>query len=217
MEQSELSQYVAGLFPQDDATLEALTRRSLEQGLPAIQVPDELARLLQILLVASRSTSVLEIGTLFGYSAIMMARVLPENGRIVTLEANATHASVARANIAEVGLEHKVEVREGRAAEVLKSLSGEIFDFVFIDADKSGYPEYLQWALRLTRPGSLIVADNLWRRGAVLQPEEAGDDALGAARFNRMLAEESSLVSTIVPTRDGADAASISVVTGSPS
>jgi predicted O-methyltransferase YrrM len=139
-----------------------------------------------------------------------MARALPEDGKLVTLEASAKHASLARANFERAGVASKVEVREGEALQVLPALPAEPFDVVFIDADKASYPQYLDWALKLSHPGSLIVADNVWRDGRVVRPGDP--DADGAARYNRQIASDPRLLSVIVPRLNPTDAFSLSVV-----
>ncbi|SRR5579884_91092 len=205
-----LSQYASELFGPRDAALEALPREAERQGLPAIHIPDEIGRLLQILIIGSGAKRILELGTLFGYSAVWMARVLPAGGTIDTLEAEPRHASVARANFAGLGVEDVVNIHEGPALETLQLLDGRRYDLIFIDADKVSYPRYLDWAIRLSHPGSLIVADNVWRQGSVV----TGDDENGRAmaEFNRAVIANPRLVSTMIPTRDGADALLLATV-----
>jgi predicted O-methyltransferase YrrM len=152
---------------------------------------------------------VLEIGTLFGYSAIIMARALPDDGRLITLEMQPRHAEVAQANLQRAGVAERVEVRVGSAVDTLAGMT-DPFDFVFIDADKASYPVYLDHALRLTRPGAIIVADNLWRHGEVLRAEN--EDNRGIAEFNRRFAAHPQLLSVILPTRGGEDATGIAIV-----
>ncbi|MGI8826965.1 MAG: O-methyltransferase [Chloroflexota bacterium] len=212
MSDPSLSRYAKELFGGANDALAPLVERSLAHGLPAIQVPFELGRLLQVLVVQSNASRILEIGTLFGYSAILMASVLPDGGRITTLEADPTHAMTARENIADVQLSGKIEILEGPAQQTLERLNAQSFDLVFIDADKTSYPLYLDWALRLTLPGATIVADNLWREGAVEHPEQTDEASTAIRLFNQKLAGESRLLSTLVATRDAADAASVSVV-----
>lgn len=211
MSEDRFARYVDTLFGGEDPLLRQIREEAIALGLPTIQIPLELGRLLRLLISQGTVERVLEIGTLFGYSTIIMARALAEGGRIVTLEADERHAGIAQRNFERAGVAQKVELRLGRAIESLQSLAGHTFDLVFIDADKPGYPAYLDWALELTEPGSLIVADNVWRDGAVLDPR--GDEVAEAmARFNANLAAHPRLVSTVVPTRDGADATTLSVV-----
>jgi predicted O-methyltransferase YrrM len=153
--------YVRELFLPHDEVLEAALRRASEAGLRSIQVPPEGGRLLGILARTVGARRILEIGTLGGYSAIHLARALPEDGRLITLELDPHHAEVARENLHAAGLADRVEVRLGPALDTLPDLAAEApFDLAFIDADKESYPAYLDWCLRLVRPGGLIVADN---------------------------------------------------------
>jgi predicted O-methyltransferase YrrM len=213
MQAHSLSQYANDLLGAEDPLLHQFRDEAAAAGLPSIQVPPELGRLLAALVTATGATRVLEIGTLFGYSAILMARALPADGRLITLEVNPTHARLAERNIERAGLADRVTVRQGNALDSLAALDGQDFDLVFIDADKPTYPEYLEWATKLTHPRSVIVADNVWREGIVIDP---GDDEAGnaLARFNRDLAANPTLLTTFFPTRDGNDAAAISVVRG---
>jgi predicted O-methyltransferase YrrM len=206
-----LDEYVAGLLGGEDQLLRQIRGEAQELGLPMIQVPQELARLLTVLVHACSARRILEVGTLFGYSAIAMARALPPGGTLISLEANPRHVQLARDNVKRAGLDDRVDIREGPAVDSLGALAGSVFDLVFIDADKASYPDYLEWALRLTRPGGVIIADNVWRAGKVLDP---GDDrdAQGASTFNRRLAANGNLAVAYVPTRGGDDAAAIAVV-----
>jgi predicted O-methyltransferase YrrM len=147
---------------------------------------------------------------LFGYSAVLMGRALPEGGSILCLEVSAKHAEIARANVAAAGLDGCIDVRQGDATELLPALGNQQFDLIFIDADKPGYPFYLEWALRLSHPGTVIVADNVWRHGEVTTGADESAEVM--ARFNRLVAENPRLLSAIVPRTDGSDAASVSVV-----
>ena len=195
-----LDGYVEGLFAPPDPALENALRRSREAGLPEINVSATEGKLLRMLAEMVGAERILEIGTLGGYSAIHLARALPENGALISLELNERHADVARENVAEAGLAKQIEVRVGDARELLAGMAenGEgPFDLVFIDADKGGYPEYLGWALRLSRPGSLILGDNAIRGGSVLDP---GDESSRAIReFNEKLARDPRLSSLVLP------------------
>lgn len=206
-----LDEYGTALFGGEDDFLRAIREEAIREGLPAIQVPPELGRLLSVLVAARGARSVLEIGTLFGYSTILLARALPLDGRVTSLEVNPKHADLARRNVQRAGLADRVEIELGPALESLQNLNGRTFDLVFIDADKPAYPDYLEWALRLTSPGDVIVADNVWRRGEVLL-DDADEAASAMARFNRLVADNRRLRTTIVSTRDGGDAAIVSVV-----
>jgi caffeoyl-CoA O-methyltransferase len=195
-----LDGYVEGLFAPPDPALENALRRSREAGLPEINVSATEGKLLRMLAEMVGAERILEIGTLGGYSAIHLARALPENGALISLELDERHADVARENVAEAGLAKQIEVRVGDARELLAGMAenGEgPFDVVFIDADKGGYPEYLGWALRLSRPGSLILGDNAIRGGSVLDP---GDESSRAIReFNEKLARDPRLSSLVLP------------------
>jgi predicted O-methyltransferase YrrM len=195
------SAYIRDLFLPHDDVLEAALRRAREAGLRSIQVPAELGRLLGILARAVGARRILEIGTLGGYSAIHLARALPEDGRLITLELDPRHAEVARENLEAAGLSTRAEVRLGRALDVLPSLAAETpFDLAFIDADKETYPAYLDWCLRLVRPGGLIVADNVLRTGGAVDT------------MNRAAASDPRLEALILPMRDGADGILVGVV-----
>lgn len=206
-----LSEYTRDLYGAPDELLQGLPLDAQREGLPAIHIPDEVGRLLQVLIVSGGVRRVLELGTLFGYSALWMARVLPAGGRVISLEASPHHAAVARRNLERAGVSDRVEIREGAAIDSLRSLDGPAFDLVFIDADKINYVPYLDWALRLTRPGSLIVADNTWRHGEVIK-NDGDENARAMAGFNRRIASEGRLISTMVPNRDGEDAVTVAVV-----
>ena len=182
-----------------DPVLDGALRRAEEAGLPAIQISAPQGRLLQVLAMACDARSILEVGTLGGYSTIWLARALPDDGYLLSLELDPTHAEVARENLREAGLADQVEVRVGRALDVLDELrtSGAgPFDLVFIDADKPPYTEYLHAAIELSRPGTLIVGDNVVREGRILDP---GDDeaAAGVARFNSALASDPRVTGAI--------------------
>ena len=195
--------YVGALFAPEDPVLMALREDADREGLPPIAISPDTGRLLQVLLRAIGARRVLEVGTLGGYSAVWMARALPPDGRLLTLERDAAHAAFARRHLAAAGVGDRVEVREGHALQLLPALDGEQFDLVFLDADKEPLPTYLDWALRLIRPGGAIVADNALRGGRVLD-DRAMDAATVAVReFNRRLATDPRLTSIVVPTHDG--------------
>ncbi len=189
------------LVPQDEALTAAL-RASDEAGLPAIAVSASQGKLLHIIARAMGVRSALEIGTLGGYSTIWIARALLAGGRMITLEADPKHAEVARANIARAGFEEVVEVRLGRALDTLPKIQAEEhrpFDLVFIDADKPSIPQYYEWALKLTRPGSLIVIDNVVREGGLIDPN--GDEAVqGVRKLHEILAKDRRVTATTIQT-----------------
>lgn len=193
--------YFAGRLLPPDAALDAALAANAAAGLPAIDVSRTQGRLLTLLATLAGARRILEVGTLGGYSTICLARALPAEGRLVTLEADARHAEVALANIAAAGLSHQVELRLGRAMDTLPALAGGApFDFVFIDADKQNNPGYLDWALRLTRPGSVIVVDNVVREGRVVDADSTGEDVRGTRAMFDRIAAEPRLLATAVQT-----------------
>jgi predicted O-methyltransferase YrrM len=201
-----VDRYHTDLLVPADPVLEAALRAVEEAGMPPHSVSPTQGRLLMLLARLGRSRAVLEIGALGGYSTICLARGLLEGGRVVTLEADPRHAEVARANVALAGLSDVVDVRVGAALDTLPLLAREgagPFDLVFLDADKERNPEYLAWALELSRPGTLIVADNVVRDGAVIDPRSADPAVLGLRRFNELLAAEPRVAATAVQTVGG--------------
>jgi predicted O-methyltransferase YrrM len=185
-----------------DRELQAVLEGSSKAGLPTIQVSPPQGKLLNLLARALGARSILELGTLGGYSTLWMARALAPGGRLVTLEADPAHAEVACANLASAGVADRVEIRLGPALETLPHLQAEgraPFDLVFIDADKVGYADYLSWAHRLSRIGSLIVADNVIRGGSVVDPN-SDDASQGIRRFYRALATSPGLSGTAIQT-----------------
>ena len=194
-----VDRYTAEMMVPSDAALDAALQSSAEAGMPAIAVSPAQGKLLMILAQMLGARRILEIGTLGGYSTIWLARGLAQGGRLITLEADPKHADVALSNIARAGLADVVEVRVGRALDTLPGLEGP-FDLVFIDADKVSYPEYLQWAVRLTHPGSVIVADNVVRKGAVIDADSRDQNVQGVRRFNEILAAEARLSATTIQT-----------------
>ncbi len=199
-----LTGYVEELFAEEDAVLAELRSEIPRQGLPEILISAEVGRLLQVLLHSVGARRVLEIGTLGGYSAIWMARALPPDGRLLTLELDEGRAVFARDFVARAGLESIIEVRVGDARTAMRELVavGESFDAVFIDADKESYGEYLDRSLELVRPGGLILADNAFRSGRVLD-DDPDEGVRGVLAYNRRIATDERLVSTILPVRDG--------------
>ncbi len=195
--------YLAGLFAQEDDILRALREDADRSGLPPIAVPPETGRFLQVLLRAVGARRVLEVGTLGGYSAIWMARAMPEDGSILSIEVDPVHAGFARRHIERAGFSERVEVRVGAALQLLPALDGERFDVAFLDADKEPLPTYLDWALRLVRPGGLVIADNTLRGGRVLDPSADDAATAGVREFNRRLATEPRLTGIVVPIGDG--------------
>jgi len=214
-----VDRYFDGLFAPSDPALDAALRATNDAGMPLINVAPNQGALLQLLVRMVGARTVLEIGALGGYSAIWMARALAPGGRLISLEVNPKHAEVARANIARAGLADAVEVRLGSALATLPQLAEEgagPFDLVFIDADKSSTPDYLTWALRLTKPGSLIVIDNVVRDGEVSNASSANPDVQGIQRALAMIAEEPRLVGAAFQTvgSKGYDGMALALVTG---
>jgi predicted O-methyltransferase YrrM len=195
--------YFTGLLAPRDPVLDAALADAVAAGLPAHEVTAGQGKLLHLLARLQGARRILEIGTLAGYSTIWLARALPPGGRLVTLEANPAHAAVARANLARAGFDGIVELREGRAADSLRQLAeagAAPFDLVFIDADKPSNPEYLNWALTLTRRGSLIIGDNVVRGGKVADPDSDDANVQGVRRFLEMLAADPRLDATALQT-----------------
>jgi predicted O-methyltransferase YrrM len=190
--------YVEAQLIGADPALDAAVAASAAAGLPPIAVTASQGKLLHLLARSIGARRILEIGTLGGFSSIWLARALAPGGRLITLEANPDYARVAASNIERAGLAEVVELRVGKALDALPGLAAELaepFDFAFIDADKVHTPDYFQWALRMSHPGSLIVADNVIRDGAIVDPERAEDPAvLGSRRLHEMLADEHSQI-----------------------
>jgi len=195
--------YINDLFVPPDDDLSAALKASEAAGLPQINVSPSQGKLLQLLARGLGARAILEIGTLGGYSTIWLARALPRGGRLITLESDPKHVEVARANIARAGLSDIVELRPGLALDTLPDLAAENrgpFDLIFIDADKPGYPDYFAWALKLSRPGSFIIADNVIREGAVVDAASSDPRIQGVRRFNKVLAAESHVSATVIQT-----------------
>jgi predicted O-methyltransferase YrrM len=200
---SAVDRYVADLLVPDDPALAAALEANAAAGLPAHDVSPAQGRLLELLARMRGARRILEIGTLGAYSAIWLARGLGPGGRLVTLEREARYADVARANLARAELGDVVEVRVGPALETLPLVAaeaGDPFDLVFVDADKQRAAEYLQWALRLTVPGSLIVADNVVRGGALADPDSDDPRVRGVRRMHELIGAEPSLCATTIQT-----------------
>lgn len=193
-----VDRYLTATLLEPDPALDAALADSQAAGLPAINVAPNQGKLLMLLAQMTGAKRILEVGTLGGYSTIWLARALPPEGRLVTLEYEPRHAEVARRNLERAGFAGQVEVKVGAAIDTLPNLEGP-FDFIFIDADKSGYPDYFRWSLKLARPGTVIVADNVVRAGKVIDP--AGDaNALGVRRMHDLIAAEPRVAATAVQT-----------------
>ncbi len=196
--------YVAELFAPEDEVLADLRRAMKESGLPEIFISPEEGRLLQVLLKSIGARKVVELGTLGGYSAIWMARALPEDGLLISIEREESRADLARRYLARAGVGERVQVRVGEARELLEQIEVDgPFDAVFIDADKVSYPVYLDWSHANIRRGGLVIADNAFQEGGVLEAESDDPDVLGIQEFNRRVATDPRLTSIVVPTRDG--------------
>lgn len=194
--------YISSLFGPEDEALRQSRAEAQRAGLPDIAIDPAEGPLLQILARMVNAQKIVEIGTLGGYSGVWLARALPENGRLYTLEASPKHASVARTTFERAKVTDRVTIIEGPALDNLPSLLPQgPFDMVFIDADKPSYPAYLTWACEALRPGGIVAAHNALRGGRVLRPETETDRAM--AEFNQLLAQEPRLQSTIIDMGDG--------------
>jgi predicted O-methyltransferase YrrM len=195
--------YFNELLIGSDAALDSAMKASAAAGLPAYAVSPSQGKLLFLLAKIQGARNILEVGTLGGYSTIWMARALPERGKLVTLEFSPKHAEVARANIAAAVLAGRVEIRVGSALDTLPQLAADgrgPFDLIFIDADKENNPAYFSWALKLSRPGTVIIVDNVVRDGAVADGASADPVILGIRRFHEMLAAEPRATATAIQT-----------------
>ena len=195
--------YISGLFIAPDFALEAALDSSKAAGLPTINVSPAQGKLLHFMARIQGARKILELGTLGGYSTIWLARALPPDGKLISLEIDAKRAEIARANIARAELANLVEIRLGPAIDSLQQLVAEScgpFDLIFIDADKPGYAEYLKWALKLSRQGTLILADNVVRKGAVADPASGDENVQGIRKFNEALAAEKRVTTTVIQT-----------------
>ena len=213
----QVDAYFSDALIPPDAALEAAIDANRAANLPAIDVTPLQGRFLELLVRVTAARRVLEIGTLGGYSTIWLARALPEGGAVVTLELEQAHAEVARKNLQRAGLAHRVDLRVAPAAESLAAMVREQcppFDFIFIDADKTSYPEYLQWSLKLSHPGTLLVADNVVRDGRVIEPDNPDTNIQGVRRYTELIAAEPRLSTTALQTvgSKGYDGFAISVV-----
>jgi len=202
----QVDQYFAdALIAPGDGFDEAIDNNR-KADLPAIDVTPLQGKFLELLVRATGAKRILEIGTLGGYSTLWLARAIPQDGIVVTLELEPRHAQIAEQNIAAAGFADHVDVRVGPAAETLTALVEDRtapFDFIFIDADKASYPEYLQLSLKLSRPGTLIVADNVVRDGKVIEPNHPDPNIQGVRRFTEMISAEPSLSATALQTVAG--------------
>lgn len=199
---ARLDEYVSELYVNEDDVLKGIQAEAERQQIPAISVRAFEGRLLQFLVYSTNAKKVIEIGALAGYSGTWIARALPADGKLYTLEKSSKHAAVARTSFERAGVSGKVELLEGDAQDSLKKLASKApFDLIFIDADKAGYPAYLAWSVENLRPGGMVAAHNAFRNGKVIAPESDDDRAMDA--FNRALAAEPRLESFILAIGDG--------------
>jgi predicted O-methyltransferase YrrM len=213
-----VDEYIVGTFGIEDAVLISVQKACDEAGLPPIQVSAAQGRFLEMLARMIGAKRVLEIGTLGGYSTICMARGLPAGGRVVTMELDPKHADVARGNFSRAGLSDMIDLRVGAALESLPVVHREgigPFDLIFIDADKANIPSYFEWALQLSRSGSVIVVDNVVREGAVIDESSTDAAVQGVRRFNTIAADSHGVRTTVLQTvgTKGYDGFAVSLVT----
>lgn len=216
---SAVDDYFSDLLVPPDPALESALEASDAAGLPPINVSASQGKMLYLLALVAGARRILEIGTLGGYSTIWLAKALPADGRLVTLEFVARHAEVARANFDRAGLADMIDVRVGRATDTLAQMvddGSEPFDVIFMDADKEGYSDYLEWSLKLSHVGTVIIADNVVRNGEVADPYTDNVRVQGIQRFTEMLATKSNVSAVAVPTvgSKGFDGFILAVVTG---
>ena len=198
-----VDRYISEALIPTDPALESALAASKKAGLPAIAVAPNQGKWLMILAQAIGARSILEMGTLGGYSTIWLARALPADGRLISLEFDPKHAEVARGNVARAGLADKVEIRVGKALDTLPELAAEglgAFDFIFIDADKGNYPGYLEWAVNLSHPGTLIIGDNVVRDGKIIDADDPDPSIQGVRRMNEIIAADPRLTATAIQT-----------------
>lgn len=207
--------YLSALLVGEDPALDAAVAAQRAAGLPAIEVAPVNGKFLHLIARISGARRILEIGTLGGYSAIWLARALPEDGLVISIEAEPANSRLARANLDRAGVGARVQIREGRALDVLPTLSGEApFDLVFIDADKESNAAYLDWAARLGRPGTVVIVDNIGRGGAVADPTNSRPDVVGTRQGLEVLARDPRFEATALQTLDakGYDGFAVAVV-----
>ncbi|HEX3392739.1 MAG TPA: O-methyltransferase [Solirubrobacteraceae bacterium] len=215
---SAVDGYICEHLLEPDSVLEAAVTASDAAGMPPIAVTANQGKLLELLVRIHGARRVLEFGTLGGYSTIWLARGLPEDGRVVTLELNPDYAAVAETNIERAGLTDAVDLRVGPALETLAAMHAageEAFDLIFIDADKQNYPGYLEWSLKLSRPGTVLIGDNVVRSGGIVDPDNEDSVVEGVRRFYELLAQEPRVDATAVQTvgDKGHDGFAVGIVT----
>ena len=215
---TQVDHYLADLFAPVDDALTAALEANHKADLPAIDVPPLLGKFLALLIQISGAKRVLEIGTLGGYSTTWMARAIPADGKVITLELEPRHAEIARANITRAGVMDRVEIRLGAALKSLQALhesNAAPFDFIFIDADKKSLPEYLDWSLKLAHKGTILVADNVIRDGKIINAKSSDQNVQGARGFLELAAANPRLNATAIQSvdRKGYDGFAMAVVT----
>ena len=200
---TQVDNYISNLLALEDQVLTD-TIESLDiEGIPQQSVSANHGKFLQVMMIACNAKKVLELGTLGGYSTIWLARALPDLGKVITIEVDKHHGEVARKNIDSAGLSQKVDLRIGKALDILPEIiaeNGEPFDMIFIDADKPPYTEYFEYALKLSRPGTLIICDNVIREGKVLDTNSTDEKVKGVQRLNKLLSQNTQVTATIIHT-----------------
>jgi caffeoyl-CoA O-methyltransferase len=197
----DVDNYIAGLLGHEDEALKNATREIEAAGIPDASISPNQGKLLQVLAKMCNAKNILELGTLGSYSTIWLARALPAGGKVITIEYDENNVAIAKANIAKAGLTDKIEIRTGKAIDILQQLKAEnkhTFDMVFMDADKPPYTEYFALALSMSRPGTIIVADNVVRNGKVLEENSSDPAVLGVQRFNKALSKNKAVTATIL-------------------
>lgn len=200
---AQVDQYISSLLASEDEVLVNTILSLDKEGIPQHSVSANQGKFLQVMIKLCQAKRILELGTLGGYSTIWMGRALPEDGKIISIEVDAHHAEVARNNIAKAGLSTQVEVRTGRALDLLPQIiaeESEAFDLIFIDADKPPYVEYFEYAIRLSKPGTLIICDNVIREGKVLDLDSSDEKVQGVQRLNKQLGQYKNITATILQT-----------------
>ncbi len=199
----QVDNYISGLLAPEDQVLHHVTASLSDHNIPNASISPNQGKLLQVLAVACKAKKILELGTLGAYSTLWLARSLPPDGKVISLEWDENCAALAKENVKKAGMAHQIEIRQGRALDLLPQLETENtgpFDMIFIDADKPPYTEYFQWAIRLGRPGTIIVADNVIRNGKVLDADSTDEKVQGVRRLNAWLAGCKQVTATILQT-----------------
>ena len=200
---SAVDKYIAKLLGPEDKALRSTVKSMKKAGIPPMNISANQGKFLQVLAKTANAKKILEIGTCGGYSTIWLARALPPGGHLITLEVDQEYADIARQNIIKAGLDTVVDIRVGKALDVLKAIDEQEtgpFDMIFIDADKPPYTEYFDWAVKLSRPGTVIVADNVVREGKILDEKHPDEKVQGVQRLNKTLAADERVTATIIQT-----------------